>query len=74
MRQRTNPGVREENFIAGDRELTLAKFLVREQFGQCHAAKLMGKGPARKVELKPVGDGGDLVEITRIELNDLVAR
>jgi hypothetical protein len=45
--------VREENFVAGDGEFIPAQFLVREQFGQCHAAKVMGKGPARKAELKP---------------------
>jgi hypothetical protein len=39
LRQRTNPGMREKNFVAGDGEFTLAQFLVREQFGQCHARK-----------------------------------
>jgi len=38
-RQRANPGVREENFVAGDGEFTSAQFLIREQFGQCHARK-----------------------------------
>ena len=57
-RQRANPGVREENFVAGDGEFVLAQFLVREQFGQCHAAKVMGKGTARKAELKPFQDIG----------------
>ena len=42
-RQRANPGMREEYLIAGDGEFMLAKLLVREQFGQCHAAKVTGK-------------------------------
>jgi hypothetical protein len=56
MRQWTNPGVREEYFVVSDRELTLAKLLVREYFGQCHAAKLIWTGQARKAELKPFHD------------------
>jgi hypothetical protein len=50
-RQRANPGVREEDFAASDGEFILAKFLVREQFGQCHAAKVNGKGSRGKAEL-----------------------
>ncbi len=47
-RQRADAGVREENFVVGDGELTLAKFLVCEQFGQGHGAKVMGKGRRTK--------------------------
>ena len=75
MRQRANPGVREENFVAGDGEFMLAKFLVREQFGQCHAAKVIGKGPARKAELKSFQNIGKFTVWTvdaSPELDDLV--
>ena len=44
--------MREENFVAGDGKFVLAKFLVREQFGQCHAAKVTVNCPLRKAELK----------------------
>ena len=75
MWQWTDPRVGEENFIAGDGEFTPAKFLVGEQFGQCHGAKLIREGPARKAELKSFYDVGKVAVWTietGIELDDLV--
>src|SRR5208283_6156566 len=66
LRQRTNPGMRQEDLITGDGKFAPAKFLMGEQFGQGHAANLICEEPVRKAELKPVGDGGDLIEITQI--------
>ncbi len=47
-RQRADAGVREKYFVARDGEFRAAQFLVGQDFGQCHAARLMGKAAARK--------------------------
>jgi hypothetical protein len=67
--------VREENLVAGDGKFTLAKLLVREQFSQCHAAKVIGNRPARKAELKSFQNIGKVTVWTieaSPELDDFV--
>ena len=52
VRQRTDAGVREEDFSARHREFAPANFLVGKNFGQCHAMKLIGgTGPAKRIKI-----------------------
>ena len=69
-RQRADAGMREENFIARDGEFAPAQFLVGENFGQSHPARLIGAGSVRKAELKSGVERG--IKITRVELDDFV--
>jgi hypothetical protein len=41
----------QEDFVTSDGKFIPAKFLMGEQFGQSHAAKLICMGLARKAEI-----------------------
>ena len=71
-RQRTNAGMREEDFVACDGEFRAAQFLIRQDFSQRHVARLNGGGSARKAESK-IRQGVDVVEVARPEAEDLVS-